>query len=156
MRSVRPWPGRSMAEEDLPIRPGFTVPGDEIEQTASRSSGPGGQHVNKSETRVSLRWNVRRSEAIDPVLRERLLNGLAPRLTRDGEIVVHADRERSRKRNREAARSALAALLFEASRVRTRRRPTRPTRAAKQRRRDAKTHRSGVKRGRAPIRENDD
>jgi ribosome-associated protein len=140
-----------MAMEDLEIARDVVVPGAEIRESASRSRGPGGQHVNKAATRVTLRWNVRRSAALDEARRERLLERLAPRLTRTGDLVVHADAARSRARNREAARARLAELVAEALRVSPTRRPTRPSRAARTRRVEEKRKRSDVKQRRGRI-----
>ncbi|MGH7860059.1 MAG: peptide chain release factor-like protein [Candidatus Binatia bacterium] len=67
-----------MADEgDLPVRRGVVIPASELEETASRSSGPGGQHVNKSNTRVTLRWRLRESNALDPIARRRVEERLA-------------------------------------------------------------------------------
>ncbi len=140
------------AREDLPIRPGLSIPGSELKETASRSSGPGGQHVNKTSTRVTLRWSVAESQALSGQQRRRLLRRLAPRLTRRLQLVVHAGRFRSRARNRQLARERLAELVRDALRARRARVPTRPSRAARERARGAKQRRSAVKRGRAPVR----
>lgn len=130
---------------DLRIQPGVVIPGDEIEETASRSSGPGGQHVNKTETRVTLRWNARETLAVPAERRGRLLRRLAPRLTQRGHLVVHAQRFRSRSRNRELARERLAELIREALVVPKKRRATRPTRGSKERSLAAKKRRGDVK-----------
>jgi ribosome-associated protein len=140
-----------MPGEDLEIRRGLIVPGGEIREAASRAGGPGGQHVNKASTRVTLRWNVRRSAALDERQRARVLERLAPRLTRSGDLVVHADSARSRTRNREAARARLAELVADALRVSRRRVATRPSRAARARRVEEKRQRSGIKRTRGRI-----
>jgi ribosome-associated protein len=140
-----------MAMEDLEIAADVVVPGAEIRESASRSRGPGGQHVNKAATRVTLRWNIRRSAVLDHARRARLLERLAARLTRTGDLVVHADAARSRARNREAARARLAELVAEALRVSPARRPTRPSRAARTRRVEEKRKRSGVKQRRGRI-----
>jgi len=133
---------------DLAIRPGLRIPASELVEQASRSSGPGGQHVNKASTRVSLRWRITESEALTPAQRSRLLRRLASRLTRQGELIVHADRHRSRSRNREAARERLAELVAAALRQPTRRVATRPTRASRERTLASKERRSRVKRER--------
>jgi ribosome-associated protein len=133
---------------DLTVRPGLVIPGAELRETASRSSGPGGQHVNKSATRVTLRWNAARSSALGPVRRARLLTRLARRLTGDGELVVHAGRHRSRARNRELARERLAELVRGAVAAQRPRRATRPTRTSSERRLTGKRHRGSIKRQR--------
>jgi ribosome-associated protein len=128
---------------------GNRIPGGEIEELASRSSGPGGQHVNTSSTRVTLRWNLSESSGLRPEARERLLARLGSRLTTRGVLVVHADRHRSRARNREMARERLLELVENALHQEPPRRPTRPTKASKDRRLDTKRRRSDEKRQRA-------
>lgn len=132
----------------LEVRADLRIPPDELIETASRSSGPGGQHVNKTETRVTLRWDVAASPTLSEGLRRRLLERLGPRLTTRGQLVVHAQRFRSRARNRALARERLAELVREALHVEPPRVATRPTRTARQRRLEAKRHRAAVKRGR--------
>ena len=97
---------------------------------------------------MTLRWNVRSSEALDERQRSLLLNSLAPRLTRDGELIVHAEASRSRARNLDAARARLAEWVADALEVPRSRRPTRPTLASRVRQREAKRQRSGLKRSR--------
>ncbi|MEE2677497.1 MAG: alternative ribosome rescue aminoacyl-tRNA hydrolase ArfB [Myxococcota bacterium] len=142
-----------MSQRDLPVRRGLTIPGVEIREAASRSGGPGGQHVNKTNTRVSLRWNARKSGAPTALQRRRLLRRLAGRLTRAGDLVVHASRHRSRSRNRELARERLAELVRDATASPRKRVPSAPSKAARQRRVQDKRHRSQVKRTRGRIRE---
>jgi len=130
---------------DLTLSGGNRISAAEIEELASRSSGPGGQHVNTSSTRVTLRWNLRDSRCLKPEVRERLLARLRPRLSKNGVLSVHADRHRSRERNREAARERLKELVETALYQEPPRRATKPTRASKLRRLDAKRHRGQVK-----------
>lgn len=127
---------------------GNRLPADEIEERASRSSGPGGQHVNTSSTRVSLRWNVRASRGLRDDARARLLERLEPRLTTRGVLVVHADRHRSRQRNLDDAHERLFRLVADALREPKPRRPTAPSRGARERRLDAKRQRGALKRER--------
>jgi ribosome-associated protein len=142
-------------QDDLEVRPGLVVPAAEIEESASRSSGPGGQHVNKSSTRVSLRWNVVRSRVLGEGQRSRLLTRLGRRLGAGGDLVVHADRQRSRARNLEAARRRMIELIAEALKDSRPRRATRPTRASGERRMESKRQRSGLKRGRRAVSDED-
>lgn len=144
-----------MRRADLQVRRNLVIPAGELVESASRAGGPGGQHVNKTSTRVTLRWNVRESAAIGVVQRARLLARLGPRVTRSGDVVVHAGRFRSRAKNREAARARLAEMVREALRVRRRRVPTRPGKAARERRLREKKHRSTTKRGRVRPRNDD-
>ena len=132
------------------MRRGLVIPGAELREQASRAGGPGGQHVNKANTRVTLRWNVARSAALSEAQRARLALRLATRLTREGEIVVHAADQRSRTRNRALARERLAALVRGALALRRPRRPTRPTAGGRERRLVAKQQRGEVKRRRRP------
>lgn len=117
-------------------------------EQASRSGGAGGQHVNTASTRVTLRWNLRETCGLLPAARARAIERLASRLTRAGEIVIHADRFRSRHRNRLDARERLRELVEAAIRPPTPRRPTRPTGASKRRRVDTKRRHGDVKEGR--------
>lgn len=133
---------------DLDVLPGLVIPGRELEEAASRAGGPGGQHVNKASTRVTLRWNAATSAALGPVRRARLLARLRRRLSTRGELIVHASRHRSRARNRELARERLAELVREALAVRRPRRATRPKAAARARRLETKRRRGALKRGR--------
>jgi len=144
-----------MGDFDLAVTSRLAIPAREIVQLASRASGPGGQHVNKSNTRVTLRWNIRRSAVLREDERARLLHRLGPVLTRDGELVVHADGERSRARNLASARRRLAERVAQALRVERVRRATRPSLASKQRHHDRKRRRSGLKRARGPVRDDD-
>lgn len=142
-------------EQDLEVGRYFSIPADEIEEAASRSSGPGGQHVNKSNTRVSLRWNVTRSTVPTPSQRARLLERLRVRLTRDGDLIVHAGRMRSRARNRDDARARMVELLCEALLENAERRQTRPSRNSKMRVKKAKSIRGEIKRGRGRVSRDD-
>jgi len=130
-----------MAQRDLEIRPGLTIPGSEVEETASRSSGPGGQNVNKTSTRVTLRWNVGTSVCITDAQRRRIRDRLSSRITLGGELLVHAQAHRTRPRNRELARARLAELVREALLVQRRRVATKPSASSRRRVRDAKKRR---------------
>ncbi|MEV2274820.1 alternative ribosome rescue aminoacyl-tRNA hydrolase ArfB [Nocardiopsis sp. NPDC049922] len=126
-----------------------TVPADALVWRFSRSSGPGGQHVNTSDTRVSLSLDVASCGALGTTRRERALERLGGRLV-DGVLTVSVQTHRSQARNRAEARERMAALLAEAMAPPTRkRRATRPSRASRQRRLDAKRRRGDVKRARS-------
>jgi len=145
-----------MSPNGLIILPDLVIPEDEIEESASRASGPGGQHVNKTNTRVTLRINLRTSRALTEGQREELLRVLSSRLTANGELIVHADRTRSRSRNREQARARIVELLGKALRERATRRATRPSRASKLRLRRAKARRGELKKQRLRVRSDHD
>jgi ribosome-associated protein len=138
-----------MTESDaIPITPRLAIPREEITLRATRSSGPGGQHVNTSSTRVELTWNVTESPSLSPEQRERLLGKLATRLDSSGTLRVVAQSERSQLRNREEAISRFAALVAQALVVPKIRRPTRPSKSAKRERLDDKRKRGALKKER--------
>jgi len=134
--------------DELVINDVIRIPAAELSESFARSGGPGGQHVNKTETKVELRWSIAQTTALSEVDRAWLLERLADRLTAEGELVVVAGDERSQSRNRAEARRKLAALVREALRRPRRRRATRPTRSSIERRISDKKHRGGVKDGR--------
>ena len=123
------------------------IPDDELNWKFTRSSGPGGQHVNTSDTRVELRWSLDRTTALDDAEKQRVRERLRSRL-RDGTITVVSSQYRSQHRNRETARARLIDLVEAAMTPAKRRRPTRVSRAADQRRLDAKRRRGDIKRQR--------
>jgi ribosome-associated protein len=121
------------------------LPASELQESFSRSSGPGGQHVNTSSSRVELRFDVDASQTLTPVQKSRIRDRLGSRMTADGVVVIHASEERSQSRNRYAARRRLTGLLTDALTPAKRRRPTRPTRSARRRRIEAKKRRGQIK-----------
>ena len=123
----------------------LSIDDDELEFGATTSSGPGGQHVNRSQTRVVLRFDVVNSPSLNARQRERILDKLATRINKDGVLQVASQRERSQQRNREAALARFAQLLADALHIERPRRATKPTRASRQRRVDEKKKRGGVK-----------
>ena len=118
----------------------------ELEERFVRSSGPGGQNVNKVSTAVELRFNVAASPALPGEVRARLVRLAGRRLTDDGVLVIRAERFRTQERNRAAARERLAELVRQASVAPRRRIPTRPSRGQRLQRLEAKVKRSSVKR----------
>jgi len=118
------------------------IPRHELRVSFSPSGGPGGQHANRSNTRVELRFDVVESSAFGPTQRQRVINRLGP------EVRIVADDERSQLRNRALAEERLVERLQAALRVDPPRRATKPTRASRQRRAAGKQHRSEVKRAR--------
>ncbi|MBM4130923.1 aminoacyl-tRNA hydrolase [bacterium] len=134
--------------DDLVINARVTIPAGELEFTASRASGPGGQHVNTADTRVQLRWNVAASQALSEAQRQRLLAVLAPRLTEGGDLLLACATHRSQRRNRDEAAARLAELVRRALVPPRPRRPTRPTAASRLKRLEGKKRRGAVKRAR--------
>ena len=131
--------------DDLIVNSQVTIPGWELWFTASRSSGPGGQHANKASTRITLYWNLASTTALRGVWRQRVINRLRHRLDQDGVLQVSAEDERSQLRNKGLARERLAALVAQALVVPKYRRKTRPSRNSQRRRVDQKKQRGALK-----------
>src|SRR5688572_3566588 len=130
------------------LRHGLVVPAAELEERFTRASGPGGQGVNTTDSRVELWWDPSTTTALTPAQRERATAALTPYLVGDRVRVVAAE-HRSQRRNRRAARERLATLLREAlAPPPPVRRATKPTRGSQRRRLDAKRRRSEIKSGR--------
>ena len=132
----------------LVVTPTLSIDDAEIEEQFIRSSGPGGQNVNKVETAVQIRFDAANSKALSRDVFNRLRTLAGSRMTRDGIIVLTAQSHRSQDRNRKDARNRLAALIARALVPPKRRKPTKPSRAAKQQRLDTKKKRSLVKKSR--------
>jgi ribosome-associated protein len=136
--------------DDLRVNDRVAIPRAELAWRFSRSSGPGGQGVNTADSRVELSWDLARSHALPPLLRERALERLANRLV-DGVLTIAASEHRAQLRNRDAAEARLAALVAKAVAAPPKpRRPTRPGRAAVERRIASKKRRGETKRRRRP------
>ena len=136
----------------IPISEHLSIPDEEVSFVTSRSGGPGGQNVNKLETRVTLRFDLAGSASLSEEQKARLRERLATRITKAGILQVTAQRHRTQAANREAAVERFAELLRESLREEAPRKKTRPSRAAKARRLEAKRRHSQRKRERAaPI-----
>ena len=137
-------------EETLHVRRGLDLPLSEIEWRATTSSGPGGQHANRTLSRVEVSFDVAASTTLGPRRRARLLARLGP------VVRASASESRSQARNRDRALTRLAAKLDDALRVEPTRRPTRPTKRSQERRVEAKRRHADVKRGRRRPRVDDE
>ncbi len=131
--------------DDLRVRRGLVIPAGELRASTSRSSGPGGQHVNKSNTRVTLRWNIEASDVLSARQLALLRSRLDRRLTRAGELVLHAGRARSRARNLERARERLVEIVSQGLSTARARIATKASAGHRKRRVQQKRHRSAVK-----------
>jgi ribosome-associated protein len=131
--------------EDLPINETVVIPSRELRVSFARSGGPGGQNVNKVETKAEIRWTPGESEALSQADRAWLLPRLASRLTVEGELVITSTRTRDQARNREDALAKLAGAVRLALQRPKRRKKTRPNAAAVEGRLQAKRRRSDVK-----------
>ena len=133
------------------MRVGIAIAEDEIEERFVRSSGPGGQNVNKVATAVRLRFDVRSSRSLPEEVRERLIRIAGSRVTREGVLVIEAGRYRTQERNRRDARERLGRLVEKAAEPVKRRVKTRPTAGAGERRLEEKLRKGRVKQGRRPV-----
>jgi len=139
----------------IEITPSISIDDNEIEEHFIRSPGPGGQKVNKTESAVQLRYNARTSPSLSNPVFLRLKPLAGRRMTKDGVIVITANRFRTQEANRRDAMDRLITLIREAAVSPKHRRPTRPSKRVKQRRLDSKRHQSNIKKGRSKASHND-
>jgi ribosome-associated protein len=135
----------------LKISDDIIIPDDELDLSAVRAQGAGGQNVNKLATAIHLRFDARGSEALPDDVKARLLGLSDRRISNDGIVVIKAQRFRSQEKNRSDALARLAALLEKALRAPRKRVPTKPGRKAKEKRLDEKARRSRLKQARGRI-----
>jgi len=136
------------AANSLFVNESVAIPRSELDVRVSRSSGAGGQHVNKTSSRVEIFWNIPSSRAVSEEERSRLMAKLGSKLTTEGSIRVVASDMRSQGRNRERAEERLAELVRRALVIQRKRRPTKPTRASKEARLEGKKRQASKKRDR--------
>lgn len=137
----------------IPITRSIAIDDSEIGETTTRAGGPGGQHVNTTDSAVILRFDVAGSPNLPDMVKDRLAVLAGSRLTRDGVLVLRSEGSRSQLLNRQEVRERLVALIRDATIVPKKRRPTKPTKGSQTRRVDSKVKRSAVKQGRGKVRE---
>ena len=140
-----------MSDSVLVVTDDLFIPRAELSYRASRSGGPGGQHVNTSSTRVELVWDVSASPSLTDAQRALIQEKLANRINAEGELQVASSENRSQFRNKEAVTERFTEILREALHVAKPRRKTRPSRANREKRLDAKKRRSETKKMRGPV-----
>lgn len=130
----------------------FQLPYTELVFEAARSSGAGGQHVNRTESAITLRWNIKESFGLPDSQKDKLLSRLRSRLTKDGEILIRCQEFRSQKQNKKACLDKLLQLIEKSLIDPKKRIKTKPSKASQQRRIEQKKTRSEIKQGRQKVR----
>ncbi|MEO5938530.1 MAG: alternative ribosome rescue aminoacyl-tRNA hydrolase ArfB [Sphingomonas sp.] len=136
----------------IPVTRSISIDSDELDESFTRSGGAGGQHVNTTDSAVILRFDVAGSPNLPEAVKVRLASLAGTRMTNDGVLVLRSEGARSQLLNRQEVRDRLLDMIREATIVPKKRRPTRPSKAAKARRVDEKKGRSSVKAGRGKVR----
>lgn len=131
--------------DNLHIKNGITIPENEIEITASRAGGPGGQHVNKTSTKITLRWNVKATNALNEEQKNRVLQNLQSELTLDGDLIIHNNTTRSQQQNKKLALIKLVQIIKKALYVPKKRIKTKIPKETKERIFQTKIHRGKIK-----------
>lgn len=135
----------------LVVTPRIQIPDIELEFSFARSSGPGGQNVNKVNSKAILSWNFSTTSSLPLDVQERFLAAYAGKLTTDGRLVIAADESRDQARNMEICLEKLAAMLKAVAVAPKKRKPTKPSRAAKEKRISSKKKHGDIKKGRQKI-----
>lgn len=136
---------------ELEVEGGLRIPLREFSFSYARSSGPGGQNVNKVNTKVQLRWDVTHSPSLSEAVRQRFLDSFGSRVTNDGELVLSSTRYRDQARNQEDCLEKLRQMLASVARPPKTRRKTKPTRGSVRRRLESKKRKSEKKEGRRRV-----
>ncbi len=136
-------------KDDLFIKNGIVIPGHELEIKASRAGGPGGQHVNKTSTRITVRWNIPQTSALSDEQKTRVRNKLQAELTTDGELIIHSGASRSQHQNKKAALDQLGQKIRNALYVPKKRMKTKIPKGVKNARLQKKKQRSVLKKMRS-------
>jgi len=142
-------------KNDLFIKNGIIIPDYELEITTSRAGGPGGQHVNKTDTRITVRWNIKSTTALTEEQKNYVLERLQSRVTDDGDLIIHNSESRSQLQNKKNALNNLAATIRNALLVQKKRVATKVPRSLKEARLKSKSHRSTIKQMRSKPIKND-
>jgi ribosome-associated protein len=137
----------------IPVTRSISIDEEELVESFARSSGPGGQHVNTTDSAVMLRFDVAASPSLPDRVKHRLADLGGSRMTRDGVLILRSEGSRSQLLNRQEVRERLVALIQEATIIPNARRATKPTKASQKRRVDGKVRRSAVKAGRGKVRD---
>ena len=136
-------------KNDVPVKNGIIIPEHEIEITSSRSGGAGGQHVNKTSTKITVRWNVKNTAVLNEVQKQRVLEKLAAQLTAEGDLIIHSSTTRSQEQNRKMALVRLGQIVSKALHVPKKRMATRVSKGAQEARLEEKSHRGMIKKMRS-------
>lgn len=136
-------------KHDVRVNDTLTIPEHELEISSSKSGGAGGQHVNKTETRITIRWNVNHSQILSPEQKARLLEKLQTRLTTEGDLIIHNSTSRSQEHNKKMALAQLGETIKKALFIPKKRMKTREPKGAKEARLHAKGHRGNIKKMRS-------
>lgn len=136
-------------KNDVWVKNGIVIPEHELEISTSRAGGPGGQHVNKTETKITVRWNIWKSSVLTEEQKVRVANKIASRLTSEGDLIVHSAVSRSQQQNKEAALKQLAYEVKEALFIPKKRMKTKVSASVKEARLQKKSQRAIVKKMRS-------
>jgi ribosome-associated protein len=132
-------------KDDVYIKNEISIPADEIEFKVSRSGGPGGQHVNRTESKVSVYWNIKNTRILTDEQKLRVLNNIHTHVTDDGVLVIHNSESRSQQQNKQAALATLATVIRKALYIPKKRMKTKVSKAVKEARLQEKSRRSSLK-----------